>query len=109
MNNDFYNRVFLSNKLLNTNIVQPVISHSKIDDTNHNMIEEKKEKLELKKNYLEEKIEENKNSLEEKLEKSKNYLEEKIESLENRIKELEEKIHSKNIEEIELDNIVVTD
>ena len=44
-----------------------------------------------------------------KIEKNKNYLEEKIESLENRIKELEEKIHSKNIEEIELDNIVVTD
>jgi len=82
MNNDFYNRVFLSNKVLNTTTVQPVIRPVKVEggEVKNIIVEEKNNQLEEKNNQLEE----------------------KLQILEDRLKVLEEKVNGKNIVEFEL-------
>lgn len=111
MNNDFYNRVFLSNKLLNTATVQPVIRPAKIEDgeinipekkVEHVLTEENRKNQENKIKYLENQIE----SFEEKIK----CLFEKVEVLESGLKSLEE--NRGNIMEFELnefDNMIVTE
>lgn len=83
---DFYNRVFTSNRVLNTTTVQPVIRPAKIENGEKNefIIQEKikdnntdKGKYYLVENNLEEKY----NSLE----KSFNELKERFELLENKV------------------------
>ena len=90
MNNDFYNRVFLSNKVLNTTTtVQPVIRPTKIEENDQSM-NEKKVDVKSIPLLLNHKLEEKINEFEEKNHK----LEEKINES---FKSLEDTINGKNI------------
>lgn len=97
---DFYNRVFTSNRVLNTTTVQPVIRPAKIENGEKNefIVQEKlKDNNEKGKFYLVE------NNLEEKynsLEKAFSELKERIEFLENKLNE--EKENEENVVEFEL-------
>lgn len=97
MNNDFYNRVFLSNKLLNTTTVQPVVRPAKVDENENFVIEKKIEGKNNQQFNIFSKIEN---------------LEKKIKFLEEKVNELEDKIQDKNIVEFELnefDKMIVKD
>ena len=114
MNNEFYNRVFLSNKLLNTATVQPVIRPAKVEENeqiiNENLVDVKNKPV-VSYHTIEKKInglEENINELQE---KNKN-LEDKVNKLLLSLKSLEKHTHPKNIIEFELnefDKMIVKD